>query len=181
MAQSTRRKINWIKTFYMLRQRKDTIKRDMRRFLHLSHHKGNLSILLYPSYSLQCKRHSPFSFRCIFQFPYYCTYASITAFKWLEKPGDFATHVLLWGISALIFDQFQKNSQSLPYFLLRIWVKGFESSFCLVYLATFLAWHRWGRNAILKREVQSNFCFLSLSCISLAFWIVKDQRMRKYG
>ena len=113
MAQSTRRKINWIKTFYMLRQRKDTIKRDMRRFLHLSHHKGNLSILLYPSYSLQCKRHSPFSFRCIFQFPYYCTYASITAFKWLEKPGDFATHVLLWGISALIFDQFQKNSQSL--------------------------------------------------------------------
>ena len=139
MAQSTRRKINWIKTFYMLRQRKDTIKRDMRRFLHLSHHKGNLSILLYPSYSLQCKRHSPFSFRCIFQFPYYCTYASITAFKWLEKPGDFATHVLLWGISALIFDQFQKNSQSLLSSKnlsrkanARIWIK-FPSCFSCCY------------------------------------------------
>ena len=86
-------KINWIKTFWC--QRKDTIKRDMRRFLHHL----VLTKAIFPRTILQCKRHSPFSFRLVVSFNF--RRSSITIrFQMVEKPGDFATHVLLWGISA---------------------------------------------------------------------------------
>ena len=122
----------------MLRQRKDTIKRDMRRFLHLSHHKGNLSILLYPSYSLQCKRHSPFSFRCIFQFPYYTVRSEHYRFQMVGKARGFCNTCSImrdfrfdiWPVSKEFTILAILSSKNLSQ---RIWIKFLSCLSCYVF------------------------------------------------
>ena len=140
MAQSTRRKINWIKTFYMLRQRKDTIKRDMRRFLHLSHHKGNLSILCIQVILSSAKGIHRFPFVVSFNFRTTVRTPALPLSNGWKSQG-ILQHMFYYERFPLWYLTSFKRIHN-PYFLLRIWVekptRGFESSFCLVFLAATL-------------------------------------------